>query len=137
MRTSRNIWVVGIILALTTVHAVRGADACKTSTKSALKSCVAGAKSDYALALGKCANLTDLAALKACQAQAKSDLADALSECKDQADARTTACDKLGPAPYDPVIVPTNFVATIDNPFYPLIPGTTFIYVGTLEGDVE
>jgi len=98
---------------------------------------VAGAKSDYALALGKCANLADPAAQKACQAQAKADLADALGGCKDQLGARQMICDRLGPAPYQPVIVPTNFVATINNPLYPLIPGTTFIYVGILEGAVE
>jgi hypothetical protein len=34
---------------------------------------------------------------------------------------------------YDPVIDPTNFVETIDNPYLPLIPGTTFVY----EGDTE
>jgi hypothetical protein len=29
---------------------------------------------------------------------------------------------------------PTEFVATIDNQFFPLRPGTTFIYTGTVEG---
>jgi len=137
MRTSQNIWAVGIILVLTAVHAARGADACAAGAKAASKSCVAGAKSDYALALGKCANLADPVAQKACQAQAKADLADALGECRDQLDARQMICDRLGPAPYQPVIVPTDFVAAIDNPLYPLTPGTTFIYVGTLEGAVE
>ena len=48
---------------------------------------------------------------------------------------REETCDKLGPAPYDPVIDPANFVAKIDNPFFPLVPGTTFIYEGqTSEG---
>jgi len=48
---------------------------------------------------------------------------------------REESCDKLGPAPYDPVIDPANFVAKIDNPFFPLVPGTTFIYKGqTSEG---
>lgn len=30
--------------------------------------------------------------------------------------------------PYAPAIDPANFVATVDNPFFPLIPGTTFNY---------
>jgi hypothetical protein len=29
---------------------------------------------------------------------------------------------------------PTNFTTTIDNPFFPLVPGTTYIYEGTKEG---
>ena len=38
--------------------------------------------------------------------------------------------------PYEPTIIPSDFVTTIDNPFFPLIPGTTYIYTGTNgEGD--
>ncbi len=35
--------------------------------------------------------------------------------------------------PYAPVIDPANFVNKIDNPYMPLIPGTTFIYEGQTE----
>jgi hypothetical protein len=31
---------------------------------------------------------------------------------------------------YNPVIDPANFVAGVDNPFFPLTPGTTYIYEG-------
>ena len=37
----------------------------------------------------------------------------------------------IGPAkekPYNPVIIPANFVGPIDNPFLPMVPGTTFFY---------
>jgi hypothetical protein len=34
---------------------------------------------------------------------------------------------------YSPKIDPANFVATIDNPFFPLKPGTTFLYKGVHE----
>ena len=133
MKTS--VLILTLVLGAVTVRGA--ADACKATTKAASRSCLSDAKGDNALALGKCANLTDAVARKACQDQAKLDLQDALNECKDQADARAIACERLGSAPYDPVIVPTNFVGTIDNPFYPLVPGTTFIYVGTIEGAVE
>src|SRR5262249_58799315 len=35
-------------------------------------------------------------------------------------------------AAYEPVIDPTNFPAVpkIDNPFFPIVPGTTFVYEG-------
>jgi len=36
-------------------------------------------------------------------------------------------------APYNPQLDPTNFVTGIDNPYFPLVPGTTFVY----EGDGE
>lgn len=38
---------------------------------------------------------------------------------------------------YAPVINPTNFGATIDNPYLPLKPGTTFISEGTKDGAKE
>jgi hypothetical protein len=34
---------------------------------------------------------------------------------------------------YAPVIDPANFVSVIDNPYMPLVPGTTFIYEGKTE----
>ena len=110
-------------------------NACQQTAVDALASCRAGAQSDYDVALGKCVNITDPAARKACQEQAAADLADALQTCKDGYVSRLTACQKLGPAPYDPVIDPPNFVTQIDNPYFPLLPGTTFIYEGqTSEG---
>jgi len=39
--------------------------------------------------------------------------------------------------PYAPVIDPANFVAGIDNPYFPLKPGTTFIYEGKTEKGFE
>jgi hypothetical protein len=34
-----------------------------------------------------------------------------------------------------PAIDPANFVSTIDNPYFSLIPGTTFVYEGTKDGE--
>jgi len=82
------------------------------------------------LALGKCDNLADPAARAQCQNQASADLNDARQTCQEQNDARLAACARLGGAPYDPVIDPSNFVTRIDNPYFPLTPGTTFIYEG-------
>lgn len=39
--------------------------------------------------------------------------------------------------PYNPVIHPADFVATITNPYMPLTPGTTFIYDGESDGEHE
>src|SRR5206468_1548653 len=46
-------------------------------------------------------------------------------------------CKRLGGAPYDPGIDPANFVATIDNPYFPLQPGTTFVYEGQTADGLE
>jgi hypothetical protein len=46
----------------------------------------------------------------------------------------TSAQDKQ---PYAPVIDPANFVTTIDNPYFPLTPGTTMIFEGKTETGFE
>src|SRR5882757_6241913 len=110
-------------------------DFCRRTAQDALASCRDAAQSDYSLALAKCDNLADPAARAQCQSQASADLNDARETCNEQDDARLAACARLGGAPYDPVIDPSNFVARIDNPYFPLTPGTTFIYEGqTAEG---
>jgi hypothetical protein len=45
----------------------------------------------------------------------------------------------MGPrAPdYHPQIDPSNFQATVDNPYYPLVPGTTLTYIETDKGEVS
>ena len=110
-------------------------DFCELTAQLGLRSCQAAAQSDYSLALAKCDNLADAAAREDCRRQALADLKDAQKTCKEQYAARQAACERLGESPYDPVIVPANFVSRIDNPYFPLVPGTTFIYEGrTSEG---
>jgi hypothetical protein len=87
--------------------------------------------------LGKCENLADPAERDACQRQASADRQDARQTCQEQNDARLAACERLGGAPYDPVIDPSNFVSRVDNPYFPLTPGTTFIYEGQTEQGFE
>jgi hypothetical protein len=40
-------------------------------------------------------------------------------------------------APYAPVIDPANFVAGVDNPYFPLKPSTTFVYEGKTDAGLE
>jgi hypothetical protein len=105
-------------------------DSCELSAQAGWRSCRAAARSDNWLALGKCDNLPDAAGRAACSQQASADWKDVLQTCKDQNGLRQAACDRLGPAHYAPVIAPANFVATVDNPYFPLTPGTTFISEG-------
>jgi len=104
-------------------------NACQQTALAALAGCKASAQGDYNTALGKCINLTDARERKRCEREAATELQDALDTCEGGFEVRKTACGKLGPAPYDPVIDPANFVTTIDNPYFPLIPGTTFTYL--------
>src|SRR5690349_5948483 len=92
-------------------------DVCDGSGEMALRACQGSARADYRLASGKCLNESDAAAVKACNQDATAELRDALDTCQEQDDARDPVCARLGPAAYDPVIKPANFVAVIDNPY--------------------
>jgi hypothetical protein len=100
---------------------------CTKTAKSTLDACEAEA--DYSIALGKCNNLPS-SERNACRQEALRNLRDAEDECAEQFDARLEICDALGEDAYHPVINPANFVEGITNPFFPLVPGTTFIYRG-------
>ena len=128
MKTSSIIQLVSLILALAAIHDTHGADACQATSQAARRSCETGASSDFALALGNCANVTDPSERKACQQQAVADRKAAQQLCEDQFVAHQELCKRLGDAPYDPAIDPANFGGAIDNPYYPLIPGRTLIY---------
>jgi hypothetical protein len=133
-------FVTGLILASTLAGgaATSGAtNPCQRTADAIERSCLAEAQSDYHLALAKCENILNPGERKACRDQAAADLKEALRTCDDQHDAREAACARLGPAAYDPVIKPNDFVATIDNPYFPLKPGTTFIYEGQTEAGFE
>jgi hypothetical protein len=120
-----------LILALASVATVARADnPCQKTSQAAMQSCRSAAESDYQLALGTCDTLADPAARKACRQQALADLKAARADCKDQLAARRSVCDQLGGARYDPVIAPSNFVSGVTNPLMPLVPGTTFYYLG-------
>jgi hypothetical protein len=113
------------------------AGACSGTTEDALRSCRQEAESDYWLASGKCLNLSNPARQTSCQKHASADLQDARQTCDDQQEAREAVCAALGEAPYDPVINPARFVGKIDNPYFPLTPGTTLVYEGVTDDGLE
>ena len=105
-------------------------DFCQNTAQDALNGCQDVAESAQSVALGKCENISDPAARTDCRKQATADFQDALQTCQDGYASRHAACQKFGPARYDPVIDPANFVRHVTNPFFPLPPGQTFVYEG-------
>ena len=108
---------------------VHAAKLCTATSKDMLKSCKSGLQGDYSLAIAKCDNLPS-SETKACKQQATMDKKAGNDECKAQYDARQEICKDLGQGIFNPVIIPSNFVDKIDNPLFPLTPGTTLIYEG-------
>lgn len=143
-RKGSSRWFAGVMLSIGTVLVgnpadplltagksfakASGTDFCQQTSEHALRSCLTGAKSDYELALGNCENFADPAARKTCQQEAAAVLKDAEQTCQAQFEARQALCERLGGAPYDPVIDPANFGGPIDNPYFSLPPGRTLVY---------
>jgi hypothetical protein len=134
---------VTLLVAAALAHPAptRAARACAASAAAALHACRAGAASDRALAAGRCANTADRKTQHTCLKQAATESKDAVMTCRDQHDARDAVCERLGPGPYTPAIDPAKFVDPnthpIDNPFFPLPPGTTFVYEGQTAAGLE
>ncbi|HJU25763.1 MAG TPA: hypothetical protein VJ722_03710 [Rhodanobacteraceae bacterium] len=102
--------------------------ACNLTTELALDSCQSGASADFRLALGVCTNDSNPAERQRCIRQAQRGRDDALESCTAQHAYRQAVCRGLGPTAYDPPIDPADFTTDIDNPWFPLKPGTTFVY---------
>jgi hypothetical protein len=130
-RQSHLKWALLALVLGGTVTAVAGtANVCQLTSQDGLNSCKKGAGGDYWSAVGMCANISQSQSRQACTQKAKSDFQSAITSCQDQLTSRNQICQKLGGGPYDPTIDPANFTTTIDNPYFPLKPGTTYIYEG-------
>jgi len=137
-RKSRIIVGLAIIILGLVGFAEAATDFCQKTAQAALQGCQDAAESARSVAQGKCDNVSDPIARTDCRKQAAADFQDALQTCQDGYASRQAACQKFGPARYDPVIDPANFVRHVTNPFLPLPPGQTFVYEGhTKDGFVH
>src|SRR5437016_6382494 len=113
-------------------------DFCQKTAQDDLQGCQDSARSAQSVSLGKCENISHPPARTDGRKQVTADFQDALQTCQDGYASRQAACQKFGPARYDPVIDPANFVRHVTNPFLPLPPGQTFVYEGhTKDGFVH
>jgi len=134
MRLHRLLAILLVVLAPTIASAD---DPCEDTSNAALNSCKLSANSDFWIAQGNCDNITDATQRSACRTQAQADLTDAQNLCTAQFNARQAVCESLGDQAYDPKIDPSDFISTVDNPYFPLVPGTTFIYEGKTKDGLE
>lgn len=103
-------------------------DSCKKTSSYMLRACKFEAQDDAQVESAKCLNLTDHQAAEACTRAAREAFTAAVRECGAIRQARDQVCLRVGPAPYDPVIDPANFVVGITNPYTPFPPGAFRVY---------
>lgn len=104
------------------------AEACNQTTRSAAGACGAQAQANQNLALAMCDNLSAASQAAACRKVAALQFAADSKSCVQQSGSRTSACQLLGQAAYDPAIVAADFSPNITNPWMPLTPGTVMTY---------
>jgi hypothetical protein len=103
-------------------------------------------RDEYWIAVGKCNNLADSGIRKNCRDLAREELQEAKSLSRQQFKARKSLCASIGEQPYDLVFDPLDFVdfaavlgstETFNaNQYFPLIPGTVWLYSVTDGNDV-
>ena len=115
----------------------RPGHAANTAT-AALRACRAGAVDDFQIASGVCINLTDAAERTECLEEASVEREEARALVRqEQRDARLRPLRSPGRGALRPDFDPADFVdpleiggAVAPNPYFPLIPGTRWVYEG-------
>jgi hypothetical protein len=121
----------------------KGTRYCTQTATAAYKACLNEIQDDYNIAIGNCINVSDKEERAECDWDAKADRREALRECKDQREARQDVCKDLGEDRYDPELDPLDLedpafpplTSGTANPYFPLVPGNTWIYHTTQEGE--
>jgi hypothetical protein len=129
-----------LVFWTSTVQSAGDGGVCSRTARIARTACGHEVTNAYWTAVGRCLNVSDAAARESCIAAARRTRTEGAQLCAQQSDARSNLCDKLGEAPYDPRFEPGAFVDPLEigksvtpNPFFPLVPGSQWIYASPLE----
>jgi hypothetical protein len=112
-------------------------DYCSETAKTLVIACYSEASDDYLVASANCINVDDPEERKECKADAWDEKIEGRDLCKEQFEARLEVCGLVGEERYDPEFDPANFVDPLaignvvdPNPYFPLVPGTQWVYEG-------
>lgn len=114
---------------------------CSQTAKAAYKAGMNEVKDDYWIAVGNCNNLSEAEDRAECLEDAKAESKEGKELSKDQREARLEICEDIGEAPYDPQLDPDDFVDPTSitdataNRYFPLVPGTKWVYHAFDEDD--
>jgi hypothetical protein len=110
---------------------------CSRTAVAARSACTNEVRADFWTATGRCLNTAERSAREACRAEAREAREEDAGLCTEQFDARSALCRALGEGPYDPPFSAASFVDPLEigrtvppNPFFPLVPGSRWVYEG-------
>lgn len=134
-----TVWLLALALGSPGAQ-VRAADSiafCSKTARSAQRACRSEVRDDFAIALGNCINVSDPGERRDCRGDAGEDLNEGKALCREQFVARLAVCDLIGEERFDPDFQPAGFVdpdaigkSVTPNPYFPLVPGTRWVYEG-------
>lgn len=111
---------------------------CTLTLHRAYNACWLETGDDFYIQRAVCLNTEDDEERDECYDEAREDRVDAQLECRDQRLARREVCEMLGEDRYDPEYEPSDFVDPLSigyeagdvapNPWFPLVPGTRWVY---------
>lgn len=129
MPSLRPTLLLAPLLCLSTALAqTEGGGVCAREATAARRAAIQEAHATYDLSVGRALGIADTGRRADALDLAMGALHHALDLAERQYQARLLACERLGDAPYDPVVVPARFRAEVDHPYFPLQPGTTWRY---------
>lgn len=119
-------------------HLSGNAKICSKTANLVLRSCWEEAREERTAREASCLNYADEEKYQECRQEASEENRENRNLCWEQRSARLDLCDAVGEAPYDPDWDPEDFEEDptdldMPNPYFPLIPGTQWVY----EGDEE
>lgn len=123
-----------VLLALAAASLAQ--DPCAQIAGTARDAGTAGAEADLFTALALAHNLGDPSDRQDAIDDAYDEFIDAVDEVARQHRARLELCARTGGGRFEPDIDPADFVAVVDNPLLPFLPGATRTFRKTLPGGV-
>ena len=110
---------------------------CSKTSMAAYSSCYNEGQEEYWIRWGSCTNVIDAEERNECFAENTAQRQEASEECLEQLEGRDEVCELVGEGRYDPDYAPEDFVDpaaigdTVEpNPYFPLIPGSRWVYEG-------
>ncbi len=92
---------------------------------------------DRVIAWANCANLLDEKEQEECLEDAQADYMEGVAEANAVFEARLALCLQLGEGAYDPDIDPKDYTCDLDNPYWPMPIGATWVYHKETEDGLE
>lgn len=117
-----------IFAKLTAVPGFAPDDPCVRQAWAERKAARGAVQADFIHDLANCVNVGDPDEQWECVLEAFDALDEGLEEVEEQFLARRDLCMLLGGGTYEPEIDPEGFSSTIDNPYWPQLPGVTYVY---------